>query len=295
MSRNCGPAAAWMAAAILVACAVPETAAPETASTEHPWNTGAVDGTLESRIATPSGYTRIDAEPGSFGSWLRRLPLRPGRPDVRLHDGRRKLNQRAHHAVLAVDTGSRDLQQCADAVIRLRAEYLRAAECDAGIAFNFTSGDRAEWIAWRSGIRPVVQGDRVTWDRRAEPDGGYESFRRYLDTVFTYAGSASLERELHPVEDPSKIEIGDVFIRGGYPGHAVLVADVASGRNGERLFLLAQSYMPAQEIHVLRNPGGRFDPWYEARSGGELITPEWEFEYADIRRFRTAECGRENE
>ena len=49
------------------------------------------------------------------------------------------------------------------------------------------------------------------------------------------------------------IEIGDVFIQGGFPGHAIIVVDLAENEVGEKCFLVAQSYMPAQEIHVLKN------------------------------------------
>ncbi|MDA8020505.1 MAG: DUF4846 domain-containing protein, partial [Thermoanaerobaculia bacterium] len=67
--------------------------------------------TLEERIAPPPGYQRIAAPDGSLAAWLRELPLRPGRPDVRLFDGSLKRNQSAHHAVFDLDVGSRDLQQ----------------------------------------------------------------------------------------------------------------------------------------------------------------------------------------
>ncbi len=240
---------------------------------------------LEQRFEPPSGYARVTVASESFGAWLRRLPVRPGRPRVRLYNGLPKFNQRAHHAVVAIDVGDRDLQQCADAVIRLRAEYLRARGCEEAIAFHFTSGDLARWSDWRRGSRPRVRGNRVSWHRTAAADGGYESFRKYLEVVFTYAGSASLERELLRVDDPAQVRPGDVFIQGGFPGHAVLVVDLVENARGKRLFLLAQSYMPAQEVHVLRHPGGRYDPWYEVRSEGELGTPEWEFRYGDLKRF----------
>lgn len=83
---------------------------------------------------------------------------------------------------------------------------------------------------------------------------------------------------------------GDVFIRGGAPGHAVLVVVVAAKEAGESIFLLAQSYMPEQDIHILKNPGSDISPWYRARSGGELITPEWTFQYQDLKRFRQPKC-----
>ena len=84
-----------------------------------------------------------------------------------------------------------------------------------------------------------------------------------------------------------------MVIRGGFPGHAVLVADVAENARGEGIFLLLQSYMPAQQIHVLKGPDEAQRPWYPARSSGPLKTPEWRFEYGDLYRFPGAvDCPR---
>jgi hypothetical protein len=242
---------------------------------------------LAARIPPPAGFEREPLSPGSFGEWLRNLPLKQGRPAVRLYDGRLKSNQSVHVAVVDIDTGNRDLQQCADAVIRLRAEYLYSRHDTPAIHFNFTSGDAAHFSRWTEGYRPVVQGNRVTWQKSASPDASYRSFRSYLDTVFTYSGTASLERELRPVSDVRTLSAGDVFIQPGFPGHAVLIVDVARNvRTGRRVFLLAQSYMPAQDIHVLQNPaGGTLGTWYDADFGSTLRTPEWTFTAGQLRRF----------
>jgi hypothetical protein len=235
------------------------------------------------RVAPPQGYQRAPAEPGSFGEWLRGLPLTPGRPPVLLFDGRPKGRQDVHHAVVDIDVGARDLQQCADAVMRLRAEYLFSRGAGDAIAFDFTNGDRAPYVRWRDGQRPTVGARRVAWRAAAAPDASHAAFRQYLDVVFTYAGSRSLQRELVPAPGPPAA--GDVFIQGGSPGHAVIVVDVAQGPGG-RVFLLAQSYMPAQQVHVLRNPGQpQLDPWYPADFGERLVTPEWIFTKGDRRRW----------
>ncbi len=103
-----------------------------------------------------------------------------------------------------------------------------------------------------------------------------------------YAGTASLSKELKSV-DISEVEIGDVFIQGGFPGHAVIVVDMAVSTTGEKLIMLAQSYMPAQDIHVLVNPANkRLGAWYEVEKIKEkemLITPEWQFTSSDLKRF----------
>jgi len=245
---------------------------------------------LDARIPPPRGFERAAVPVGSFASWLRGLPLKPGRPPVSLYDGRPKPNQEAHAAVIDLDVGRGDLQQCADAVIRLRAEYLYAQRVWGSIIYRFTNGTPAAFEGWAAGFRPQVRGNRVEWKKTARPDRSYSSFRRYLETVFTYAGSASLERELRPVSSVRSLRIGDVFIQGGAPGHAVLVIDlVEEPLTGRRKFLIAQSYMPAQEMHVLRNPARPpDDPWYELADSRPLITPEWEFKPGALRTWSDA-------
>lgn len=244
--------------------------------------------TVETRFPVPEGFVRMAADSNSFAAWLRRLPLHPEGYPVHLYDGGLKSSEDVHCAVLDLDTGRRDLQQCADAVIRLRAEYLYSRGRYDDIHFRFTNGFVAEYKRWRRGERIRVDGNRVYWVSGGKVSDAYPEFRRYLDMVFAYAGSASLERELHAVE-PTALRGGDVWIEGGYPGHAVIVLDAAvHPKSGERLFLLAQSYMPAQEIHVLKNPANNDgSPWYSAAVTGELIeTPEWTFRKNQLCRFR---------
>ena len=248
-----------------------------------PYTPGA--DTVATRFAPPPGYKRSAAAPGGFADWLRHLPLKPEGAPVLLFDGKPKPNQSLHAAVVDIDVGKRDLQQCADAVIRLRAEYLYAGGAGgrARIAFDFTSGDRVAFLRWAGGWRPVVAGNRVSWQRSGARGTDRAQLAAYLEKIFTYAGSKSLERELVPVRDSAKVQGGDVFIQGGFPGHAVIVVDAAEDPNGRRVMLLAQSFMPAQSIHVLKNPAGGV--WYDA-AAGDPETPEWKFRAGHARRFR---------
>lgn len=256
--------------------------------TPYPWTDDyQAQQALVRRISLPHGFRRTPLESGSFGHWLRDLPLKEGSPPVLLHDGTRKPNQDAHVAVLNIDVGHRDLQQCADAIIRLRAEYLFASGAGQAIVFNFTSGEPARFRDWARGMRPRLRGNTVSWVRSSRKDRSYRNFRDYLNTVFVYAGSHSLEKELNPVREIACMKIGDVFIQGGFPGHAVLVVDMAIHEiSGQKIFLLVQSYMPAQDIHILKNPlNSSLSPWYNLDFGFRLQTPEWNFRSIDLRRF----------
>jgi len=248
---------------------------------------GPEDQALAARFTPPAGYHRVAVAPSSFGAWLRGVPLKHGRPAVQLFDGRLKSNQSIHLAVVDIDVGTQDLQQCADAVMRLRGEYLYSAGRTEDVAFHFTSGDLARFDDWAAGQRPRVSGSRVSWSRTGARDGSYRSFRRFMETVFRYAGSKSLEKELAPVS-VTDVRPGDVFVQGGFPGHAVLVADAVENRaTGERRFLLVQSFMPAQEMHVLKNPADADgSPWYPLAFGDRLVTPEWVFPRESLRTWR---------
>lgn len=242
---------------------------------------------LRSRIAVPDGYKRVRNSDSSFAYWLRRLPLKKGRPDVSLFNGEAKAFQSGHYAVLDIDIGEDDLQQCADAVIRLRSEYSYSIGKANEIHFNFTSGDTAKYAKWIEGYRPKVDGNKVSWHLAAEPDSSYACFQKYLRIVYMYAGTYSLKQELKKVARIEDMQIGDVFMQGGFPGHAALVVDMAvDSSTGKKLFLLAQGYFPAQDFHILRNTNdSKLDPWYELDFGDRLETPTWTFGKDDLMRF----------
>jgi len=276
----------WWALFLIVACLLIQKGFAN--GVTYPWiGCDLSRETVQSRIQSPDGFHRIFAEGGSFGDWLRHLPLKEADEPVRLFNGNLKRNQNAHVAVVDIDIGERDLQQCADAVIRLRAEYLFSIGKYDDIRFTFTSGDTAVYSEWIRGMRPEVHGNDVSWIQRADVDSSYAGFRNYLDIVFMYSGSYSLEKELLSVGSTDSLRIGDVFIQGGFPGHAVIVANMAADpRTGKRYCLLTQSYMPAQDIHILKNPmNPELSPWYEIGGTSRLETPEWMFEWEDAKRF----------
>jgi len=283
------PKRAVLVALALLAVALAPLAVRGDGPSAYPWPQSAAPGgdTIATRFQPPVGYERVAVAEGGFGAWLRGLPVLPGKPDVLLYDGTPKGNQTAQVAVIDIDVGKRDLQQCADAVIRLRAEYLRWAGRGSDVCFRFTNGEPAAWARWAEGFRPRIEGRRTSWARAAKPGSGYSLFRDYLTAVFRYAGTASLARELTPAD---RVEPGDVFIEGGFPGHAVIAVDVAESPAG-RAVLLVQSYMPAQQVHVLANPGDpAMSPWYRYDASSALETPEWRFDSGRAVRFSERGC-----
>jgi hypothetical protein len=128
------------------------------------------------------------------------------------------------------------------------------------------------------GFRINVQGNDAEYYKAVEPSNTYEDFRKYMDMVFAYSGTLSLEKELESVSTKN-MNIGDVFIVGGSPGHAVIIVDMAVNSDGEKIFLLAQSYMPAQQTQILINTMDEdISPWYSLKGKEKLVTPQWTFD-----------------
>jgi hypothetical protein len=242
-------------------------------------NTSIIDEkgmTLQTRFNPPDGFQRKSVDDHSFASYLRNLPLKPAGSKVKYYDGSIKYDD-VYDAVVDMDISNRDLQQCADAIMRLRGEYFYSIEAYDQISFTLTNGFRMDYSEWMQGNRVIVNGNNTVWRNTATPSNTYKDFRNYMEFVFTYAGTLSLSRTLH-TKNIKDIAIGDVFILGGSPGHAVIVVDVAENENGEKVFLLAQSYMPAQETQILKNKTDKkISPWYSANITEYLYTPQWTF------------------
>lgn len=240
--------------------------------------------TVKSRFSPPAGYQRVSCPPASFGGYLQNLALKPAGAPVKYYNGQEK-RKPVYAAVLATDIGDKNLQQCADAIIRLRAEYFYARKSYDSISFPLTNGFEVPYRLWRSGHRVQVKGGQCSWKKVSAPSDSYAGFRAYLNFVFNYAGTISLNKQLHP-RKLADISIGDVFITGGSPGHAIIVLDMAVNKQGQKVFLLAQSYMPAQDIHILKNYSRPdLGPWYSLQDGQSLETPEWTFPAGQLKTW----------
>ncbi|QZY56924.1 DUF4846 domain-containing protein [Crassaminicella profunda] len=243
--------------------------------------------TIYDRINVPKGCTRTKVEENSFADYLRKLPLKEHNAKVSYYNGKIKENFGVYEAVVDMDIGTRNLQQCADAIMRLRGEYLFQKKDFEKIHFNLTNGFRVDYDKWIQGNRVVVDGNKTYWKKKSQKSSTYKNFRKYMDLIFSYAGTLSLSKELQAIK-LEEMQIGDIFIQGGSPGHAVIVVDMAENKEtGEKYYLLAQSYMPAQDIQILVNPNNRdISPWYVLNTDKEIInTPEWTFTKDDLKRF----------
>ncbi len=241
--------------------------------------------TIIDRIQPPEGFQRVTYEPGTFAYYLQHLPLLPEDSPVLLYTGELKDDQSIHYAVIDMSIGDRDLQQCADAIMRLRAEWLFSQGRANEIHFNLTNGFRTDFKTWSEGNRIKIEGRKASWVKSGKRGKTHEDLQKYLKMVFTYAGTLSLAKELKakPITD---MQVGDVLIQGGSPGHAEIVVDLAKNPQGDIVYLLAQSYMPAQSIHILRSFEAPRTPWHVLHVNDLSIpTLTWGFKNTDLKEW----------
>jgi hypothetical protein len=261
-----------LATSLLTSCT--ETKAQETdevlnstESVEKPFSYfNESESRVKTRFNTPEGYTRVESSEGSFGDYLQNLPLKSHGSQVRHFDGTLKYNTSAYCAVVDLPLKGNANHQCADAVMRLRAEYLFSVKRYSEIEFLYVSGKKSNYLSYLGGKTPTA-----------------DNLWSYMCGVFCYANTYSLNKQLKS-KNTDDLQIGDVFIIGGFPGHTVIVVDKCVNDKGEVKFMLAQSYMPAQDIQILVGDDGQ-SPWYNLNFGEYLYSAEYTFSKNDLKTF----------
>ena len=206
------------------------------------------------RFSPPQGYERVAASPGSFADYLQKLSLKPIGTHTKTYQGNIAQTDPYTAAVVDLSLGHEDLQQCADAVMRLRGEYLYQQKRYPEIVFNFVNGFKCDYLHYAKGYRYKNN----KWVLKATESYSYPTFLNYMNLVFAYASTLSLDKELVKVNAADELQAGDVFIKGGSPGHCFVVMSVAVNQQHQKVFMLAQSFMPAQDIQVLKYES----PWF---------------------------------
>lgn len=237
-------------------------------------------------IYLPNGFGYPNEVDSAYSNWLLDLKFKKNKP-VYLYDGKLKLNQDVHYGVLNIDIGKNDLIQCADAAIKIRADYLFEKNRFPEINFAATSGDKISFESWLKGTRWKAQGNKlVSYTTTRNVNKIKNDYDAFMKLVYSYCGTYSLSNQLKQVNDNSSLQAGDIFIKGGFPGHAVTVMAVAKNGDGKKIFLLSQGYMPAQDIHILKNSANpSLSPWYALSDIYPLCTPEWRFNNGSLKRW----------
>lgn len=251
------------------------------------------DASLEERFPTPPGYKRVPVEPGSFAEWLRGLPMAPEGTPAKSFDGHETLaaDDDFLAGVVAIDTGTPDLQQSSDVIIRLHAEYLWSRGEKDKISYLSATKLNMPFSRWEKGQRLIANGPNVFWVVKGKPSKpDHAELRRYLDAVFNWANSTSLTTRSTPVGDPKALVAGDFFLQSGEPNHVAVVLDVAEKPSGERVALLGQARNPAESIHVVRP--GKATPWFSVRPPVPVLTPHSKaLAWSDLRRMTARGTG----
>ena len=247
---------------------------------------GYAQNNIETQFTTPEGYVRIYNDP--YSNFLRQQPLKQ-KNIVKYHNGQIRFNKAndIFAAVFDYDIGPLDLHQCADAAIYLRAKYNYKFHFLDKLAYTFTNGEITTYMDYLEGAKyKIINGGNDIEKVYVEPrEDNFETFRSWIDLVWNYAGTWSVEKYDTYSIDIRDIQPGDIFIQGGFPGHAVTVVDVAVNTNNEKVYMLAQSFMPAQEQHILLNPKNN-TVWYKLDNSKIIKTPEFTFESNQLKRFK---------
>jgi hypothetical protein len=245
--------------------------------------------TLEYHKPTPSGYSRIDIEQNSsnkdFSQWLRQIPVE-SRQSVLSYKGR-VLHQQAD-GIIPISVGNRDVQQCADSILRIYGEFLWYHNKTTDWGIHFTSGDLSTWQDWSEGERFRI-GKKVERYNNNVKDKSYEQYQKWMTHAFLYAGTLSLHKDAIKVPIDDDIQPGDFFLTGGSPGHVVMILDVATKDGSPPIGIVAQGFMPAQEFHIIKGNGRHvIDNWFALPTTEEqaLTIPNWKpFFRKDLYRF----------
>ena len=212
----------------------------------------------------PEGYQRKTTS--SYHKWLINKEIKI--EEVKTYDGYPIWGLGNNYAAkFNYDIGKRNLHQCADAAMYFKAWYHFDNGNIKNIIFTFTDGTRYSYLQFLE---------------EKKLQNSFKNFRKYMTIIWSYAGTWSVEKYDTVKVNVKNISAGDIFIIGGFPGHAVTVVDIIENECGDKKIMLSQSYMPAQDHHILINLNNN-TVWFDVNKLSDI---GWGFTENNLKRFK---------
>lgn len=217
--------------------------------------------TIATRFNTPFGFKRVEVEKGSYQEFLRNYRMYPSTHIGKYQSG----YEMGATQVLEMDFIGKDIQECADVAMRLRCEYL------------FKTGQYSK-ISFHTSATNVFSYENYL--KQNKLTSNEKSFRGYLEKLMSWAGSLSVDNYDTQTVKWKDVQIGDVIIIGGNPGHVVTIADMAVCDDPEVIaVILVQGFQPVQETEVVN------ENWTYIREM-EPFTAGIDFTSENIKRYK---------
>ena len=193
-------------------------------------------------IPAPTGFSRVEANAGSYADFLRSQPLKEKGAKIELFTGGDANYQCLGTAVIDNPLLS-NYEQCADVTMRLRAEYL-----------------------WQQGLYSEISFQDVNKKEMRYTEGSSrKNFEKYMRQVYGMCSTYSVFHETKP-RSINDVQPGDVLVYLARPGrkygHAVIVVDVARNKSGKVAIMCAEGNTPARNQHIVRNFNPFRNPWF---------------------------------
>ena len=212
-------------------------------------------------IPLPSSeFRRVQTNKNTFSEWLRELPLKPKGSDVINYRGGvfKTGNDTSVAFVTDIDIKGKRLEQCMDILIRFYAEYLWDTRQVKSFKLPLPGGYWIKWSEWKEGFRPTFKGIHVEMRKLSESDLSYKSYQSFLNTVYSESHTQQFYFAYQEL-DRSTVQIGDMIIRKGTKGHAVMIVDLAKNYQGDLIALIGNGDTPACQFFLLNYK--RDQPW----------------------------------
>ncbi len=196
-------------------------------------------------LLPPEGFQRTNNASGSYGDYLRSLPIRSDNK-IALWTGAHLPNN-TYSTLAVLDLPllfNENLEQCADFSMRLWGDYLKQSKKLNELALYDFYGNK----------KPFSKSGR--------------SYLGYLRWHMAYSNSYSIKLGAKPVRLLSDLQAGDMFVQNQGNegiGHVSVVIDQAENEFGHKLYLVGYSFMPAQQFHIEKaSEEHGIDGWFTA-------------------------------
>lgn len=182
-------------------------------------------------IKVPEGYKRIIFSQSNYCSYIQNLPLKHNNRIYKWNGKRIWYASLIYNVLAVIDKPilfDEDLEQCADYSMRFWADYHKENNIlDKLYLFDYNG------------------------NKKYFKDSN-KSFMKYLRWHMAFSNSYSIKVGGRSINIYEKLVPGDMFVQNldGKVGHVSVVVDAAENSDGDRIYLIGYSYIPAQEFHI---------------------------------------------